>query len=320
MKEALLDYLKVKSIKHIDKGHKILTQCINPLHSDKSPSAFFNIEKQFFHCSSCGYHLNSEGLNKLLDIDIPPSEIKKLRFRQDRKKVKEIETPKQIFLPAKKSDFIKDYRGISKDTFSKVEAYFSEYDHFYGRRIIFLLRDYANKLIGFEAVSTSKLYYLEGGNGVVAWGIKKSLEGLVGKLIEQPKVLRNKGFDATKYFGFENLVRDKETLFITEGVFSALSILELGYNAVFNFGIGSIQDKLDIIKLKQIKKVILCGDNDEAGRKFNKESAKILREHKIKYGFWRYKPKYPNKFDANDILKISREELLEAIDYNIKFN
>lgn len=46
----------------------------------------------------------------------------------------------------------------------------------------------------------------------------------------QPKVLRNKGVDTSKLFGFEHLLGESDSAFLTEGLFSALSFWELGYH------------------------------------------------------------------------------------------
>ena len=163
-------------------------------------------------------------------------------------------------------------------------------DHYYKKRLIFPLYDYKGNLKGFDAVSTSK--------DIV------------------PKVLRSKNCDTSSFFGFENTLgesyfKEKDVVFICEGLFSALSFIELGYQGILNFGVGSIENKLEALYKKGIKKIFLVGDKDEAGWKFNSEVYHLLKKS-FKVKFFKHPFLADEKSDSNDYLK--KSNLQELID------
>lgn len=278
LKDKLIEYLEINDLKFIDRGDKISHCCLNPEHQETNPSSFTLLnETPFSYCSSCGFYLTTENLYELLDLGLDSnvlfiSQINSLLNKKDKKSIHK-EVP--IFLPIEEGKFEKDYRGISKETFEKVGAYYTIPNTYYARRIIFPIYDVENTLKGFEAISTNKKI--------------------------TPKVLRPKGILTDEIFGFEHLI-DSDTVFITEGLFSALSFIECGYSGVYNFGVGSIKNKIKKLLMKGIKNVIICGDNDEVGKKFNKESYQLLK-HNFNVCYFNYPYKSPDKYDTNDLLK-----------------
>lgn len=290
IKQNLLNYLEANNKKYTDRGDKVSHSCINPLHDDNNASAYTILsETPFSCCSSCGFSLNTEKLYSLLELGYDEKQF----FHQQIKNIlkqAELKLEKQIapvYLPIKDKDFNKTYRGISLETYKKVGAYSTFNETFYQKRIIFPVYNINNELVLFEAVSTNKNI--------------------------QPKVLRNKGVDTSTLFGFEHLLGESDLVFLTEGLYSALSFWELGYQGVFNFGVASIKDKIKTLHLKNIKNVILCGDNDEAGKSFSKECYHLLK-HNFNVTFFQFPYNFQNKGDANDLLKNDREILQECID------
>lgn len=280
-KEKFIMYLEENSIFYTDKEVKIIHNCINPNHLEENPSAFTSLTlgEEFSHCASCGFYLDTEQLYNLIDLGFDENllfinKITKL-LNKGSEKYKEVsQTP--IYLPIKEDDFTKPYRGISPETFSKVSAFYTFPDNFYGKRIIIPIRDIDNNLVSFEAVSTNK--------SIV------------------PKILRPRGVDTTGLFGFENMI-ESDTVFIVEGIFNALSFKEIEYDSLFNFGVGSIKQKVRKLIQAGVKRVVLVGDNDEAGQKFNNECFQILKKYKFRVITFYYPRDFPNKGDANDLLK-----------------
>ena len=290
-KEALITYLEANEVKFSDKETKLLCQCLSPTHEDNNMSAFIKLEEanEFFYCSSCKLSMNSVQLHNLISLGFDPNmswraQIDRILKQAEPKPEKQ---PTQIFLPIKEAVFDKPYRGISAETFEKISAYHTFKDSYYGRRIIIPIYNYKNELKSFEAISTSSKI--------------------------QPKVLRPKSIDTTNLFGFENLLGESDTIFVTEGTFSALSFWELGYQSIFNMGVASIKDKIKTLHLKGIKNIILVGDNDEAGRTFNKECYHLLK-HNFNVTFFQFPYGSLEKYDSNDLLKKDREILQECID------
>ena len=291
IKESLINYLEQNNLKYIERENKVSHSCINPLHDDNNASAYTILsETPFSCCSSCGFSLNTEKLYSLLEVGYDEKQF----FHQQIKNILKQAEPKlekelaQVFLPIKDKDFNKTYRGISPETYKKVGAYSTFIETFYQKRIIFPIYNIDKQLILFEAVSTNKNI--------------------------QPKVLRNKGVDTSTLFGFENLLGKSDSVFLCEGIYNSLSFMELGYDSVFNFGLGNIKDKIKTLHLKGIKNIILAADNDDAGKLFNKECYHLLK-HNFNVAFFQFPYNSPEKCDSNDLLKKKgREVLQECVD------
>jgi len=308
-KQKLLEYLETNDLKHKDSGNKVQHVCISPNHSEENPSAFTSFENEgeyYVHCSSCGFHLNMTQLVEFLGGKVD----KKLLFKNKMDKMfKEFKAKRElqeskpkndwknsIFLPPKYKDFKQNYRGISPKTFSKVSCFITDSNHYYKKRLIFPLYNYKKELQGFDAVSTSK--------DIV------------------PKVLRSKNCKTDNFFGFEDLLNQEDfkeanTLFINEGLFSALAFIELGYKAVYNFGVASIEDKLEVLYKSNIKQIVLVGDKDSAGFEFNGKSYHLLKKS-FKVKFFKHPWSASEKSDSNDYLKEDKQKLQELIDKTLK--
>lgn len=305
LKEKLIEYLETNNLKYRDSGEKLQHCCLNPNHIEVNPSAFTSFKEDnsyFTHCSSCGYYLNNEGLIKFLGGTLDTNLMFKSKMDKLFKQLKEKKAlslqPKEdniVILPPKDKPFKATYRGISSKTFEKVDAYITNEQNYYRKRIIFPIYNRKNELISFEAVSFDK-------------------EVL-------PKVLRPKLVNTTTLFGFENVIlnnyfKRNDTVFICEGLFSALSFIEIGYKGIFNFGVGSIENKLEILYQNGIKYVVLVGDFDKVGRKFNSECYHLLK-NSFKVIFFKFPWKESKeKFDSNDLIKL---DLLEkSVENTIK--
>lgn len=64
-------------------------------------------------------------------------------------------------------------------------------------------------------------------------------------------------------------------MFVTEGAFDALSVLEVGYNAASYNSSNNANNFIKLIEQKRpVSKIILCPDNDKAGN----VGANIIKE------------------------------------------
>jgi DNA primase len=290
LKETLINYLKEHDIKYVDKGDKLQCSCLNPSHDDKNPSAYVDLKEGYFHCSSCGYHLNKDKLIKFIGGEFDEVSFNISEFEKSLEELSKEEVPKRtkVYLPKKYKDFNIPYRGISKETFEKVKAYITLTTEYYGNRIIIPMIDVYGKERSFEAVT---------------------VKGATPKIL-RPKV-------DIDFFGLENLIEHDE-VFICEGIFNSLSFIDCGFSSVTNFGTGSALDKIGGLIKKGVKRVWLCGDPDSvnpktqksAGREFNKKLFYELRGmFEVRYFY------YPElDVDANDLHKQKR--LKEIIEYN----
>ena len=109
---------------------------------------------------------------------------------------------------------------------------------------------------------------------------------------------------------------DEAPVFITEGEIDALSIIEVGGQAV---GLGSTGNKRKLIEALKEKRtdniLILCLDQDEAGRKAEEELAEQLQSLNITYIEANIAG---GKKDPNEALTTDKEAFTEAVQKAIK--
>lgn len=105
---------------------------------------------------------------------------------------------------------------------------------------------------------------------------------------------------------------NEKPVFITEGIFDALSIIEAGAEAVSLNGTGNVPNLLQILKSKKTKNVIiLAGDNDKPGLKATAELAAGLRELNIPFIVENVSGQHK---DANEALTANKYQFVEAVE------
>lgn len=103
-----------------------------------------------------------------------------------------------------------------------------------------------------------------------------------------------KGYKSSLW-GLEHVKNDGSTIFLVEGIWDAISILQLGYTAVSCLGADPVPLKNQISLLKATHKVVVIADGDKAGRKL------------CKYGHDSYiceHGKDPNSLESSELEKI----------------
>ena len=127
---------------------------------------------------------------------------------------------------------------------------------------------------------------------------------------------RQKPFSKSKVgsihiFNLAALDNDTKPIFITEGEIDALSIIDVGGEAVALGSTAKVKSFLEIVKVKRpTRPLIIALDNDEAGEKAADELAAGLEALKIP--FYRNNPAGQYK-DANDALQANREAFRDAV-------
>lgn len=89
----------------------------------------------------------------------------------------------------------------------------------------------------------------------------------------------------------------EETAVIVEGVIDAMSWEMAGISAIAVGGAHISREQIDLIKRSRIRRLYLGGDNDEQGRKLNRQVAGALRGYVELYTV-----DYGTEKDANDVL------------------
>lgn len=115
-------------------------------------------------------------------------------------------------------------------------------------------------------------------------------------------------------------IRDSKTpIYIVEGEFDALSIIEVGASAVAIGGVSNIDTLIDELKRVRNEKrkykqslplLIIAMDNDPAGRKASEKLANKLDEFDFKYA--EYNPA-GNYKDANEFLQADRNAFIKSV-------
>lgn len=130
---------------------------------------------------------------------------------------------------------------------------------------------------------------------------------------EQQKAYSKSKAGALHLFNADALQTATKPVFIVEGEIDALSIIEVGGEAVALGTTSKVKALLDMLKTtKPSQPLIIALDNDEAGEKASSDLAKGLAELNIP--FYRYNPAGQYK-DANEALQNDRGAIAEAVEF-----
>lgn len=113
-----------------------------------------------------------------------------------------------------------------------------------------------------------------------------------------------------RVFNSRALWEAQKPIFVVEGEIDALSIIEVGGEAIALGGVGKNALRLLLEKRKPVQPLILALDNDKVGEKNNRELAEILDKLGITY--YRLDIFQPYK-DANEALNADREAFIEVV-------
>ena len=175
-----------------------------------------------------------------------------------------------------------DYINLCFDTLQKQETELS-------RKALAYLH---SRKITDETIKTQKIGFDLNSNSVVLPflnddGAKARFH--TGRSLEAETDLRYK--DAiTDYFckkcafGRNSLNANNPVLWITEGIFDALTLIQSGFSVLCKCGGGSKNITAEILNIcKDYEKIILAFDRDSTGEKYNREFAKSLFERRIQF-------------------------------------
>lgn len=132
------------------------------------------------------------------------------------------------------------------------------------------------------------------------------------ELTEKQKAYSKIKVGSIHLFNAKALQTATKPIFIVEGELDALSIIEVGGEAVALGTTTKVKSLLEVLKTKKPEQpLIIALDNDEAGAEANKELTEGLRGLKIP--FYRLNPAGEYK-DANEALQGNREALRQAVE------
>jgi len=306
-KQIITDWLDTQKLRWKQSGDGyLLCQCPNPEHDDSNESCFVSTMEGWLSCKACGFYVSPKTFTndsqELKDLHL------KSRFNDIINKLESkfqtINDKNTVFALPPAHKFPDEYRGLSKEFLSDINAFICLRGRFQDR-LIFPFYNIDNELVGYTG------RYI--GNST-----DKSI----------PKYMHSTGIQPSNHILFGKYMKDNNidtsTLIVTEGSQDALHLLQLGVAATPSLGFRTPSDNwvLEAIKLGT-DRVILCWDNDNAGVEkmlgnkqslFNKWKEKIpttlgLFDNKTK---WLYKSNFKDFGEAGEKI-IGSSSMLELM-------
>ncbi len=209
---------------------EVLVKC--PYHKEDTPSAYFNIGKGLFHCFGCGESRNAEQLAKDLDGQIS-----------------KVEYTLAINSKKNKTDF-NDFNFLPIAIDNKY----------------LIRRGVGNEQITFFQIrenNNSVFIPLKNKNGIIVGYQQRKTDDTFPKYVLHGEIPPLFPFDLVGDF----LNSDRKVVFLVEGVFGAIRLRLLGYDAFSIIGSTKVLNAKNFVEIASSlnKRIITLFDNDEAG-------------------------------------------------------
>jgi DNA primase len=250
-------------------GNDFVIHCLNPDHADSNPSLRVDRDSGLFHCFACGFGGNRNTLLKNLGIELTPQDFDELRIADLRNRAalsryfEDLVQPKTIErLPG--AAITEPFRGVAPEILAKIG--------------IIRNRRMGRILIPIEIGGHLRGY---------------TMRALFG---QKPKYIHSSDVKFSELlFPYDFIERQgiHKPIFLVEGPFDALGLINIGHLALCIFGVDSWSDKkLELLINLQPSKVIILFDNDEAGFdgriKLAKVTAKLFKTYIASSGSMQY--------------------------------
>lgn len=285
----ILDEKQIKYETNPNNVSELKIKCISGLHDDQNPSLQFNLDKNIFHCFSCGYSggykklLKDLGVNTFIEFDTKQGyKIKKLKDKLNDKYF-----PAEVKLP---TDIIKynfDFKGVAGNVIKEFGA-FTTRQHG--------LSDY----LCFPITQYGKIRFIEG------------RYKLLNVQTDSPKYLRKPANAMVRDLAFPlDKVQNKNHLILVEGLFDMLNLWQHGYkNSVCIFGTNNFdQPKAKLLDDHGVKKCTIFMDNDISGIRAAKSISALLETRDIETTIVTPPDgKDPGELNKYEIMKVFGEE------------
>ena len=264
---------------------EILISCTSGEHDDKSPSLSYSLEKNVFHCWSCGF---SGGITKFLEsigevTRIPVESKQPFKIQKLKNKIKAVIEVDEVKLPKTRQMFIGEFKNIKASVLKEFQAFTTE----------------ELQLHNYLCVP------------VYQFGKLKFIEGrYMGGVASQPKYYRRpqKGRVGNILFPLDK-VKNTNYVILVEGLFDMLNMWQLGYkNTMCIFGAANFgRAKLDLVDKIGVNRVDIMMDPDAPGQMAANKIQSLLDSKNI----YSRIVKLPLGHDPGDITKDIAEAVLK---------
>ena len=247
---AVEDLLTERKIAYQVSGRDVLVCCLNPDHDDKHPSMRIDRVLGIFNCFACGYRGN---LFKHYNVEASKVGIKREKLIRLITEIKS--SGVGLSMPEGYIEFYKDWRGISKETYKKFEAFY-HYEKDFSGRVNFPIKDSSGRIVAFQGRDESGT--LQSKYRFTPSKVKLPIYPIVQPL--QGRVI------------------------LVEGIFDMLNLHDKDLtNAVCCFGASNFNlDKLHNLQLSGVTGLDILFDADEAGRAGAEKIKKIAGEFPVR--------------------------------------
>ena len=302
------NYLRPKIEEYLEKKGIDLNKpfrCLNPAHNDKKPSMSYNKSGNNVHCFSCNatYSLFDligldYGLTNFSDIILKAGELFNIKIVNDA----DYQKPGADQRGQNKAEISRKETAIDFSLWPLASQNKTALDYLQNRGISKETADHFNL-----RYAPSLYFYEERGNSQ-AIVIPNSESSFNARNLNPSCKQRYSKKGSQRLFNIEALEKSEKPIFITEGEFDALSIIEKGGEAIALESISNLRALLLQAKQSQLKQpLIIAVDNDQAGQDALKseELQKLIADLKAE-GLNIYIPDlqklYNGKKDANEAL------------------
>ena len=263
---------------------EIMVSCTSGSHSDKNPSLMYNLEKNIFHCWSCGF---SGGATKFLEsigevTRIPIESKQPYKLQKLKAKIRKLIEIDDIALPKTRQQFIGEFKGINSSTLKEFKTFTTE----------------ELQLHNYVCVP------------VYQFGKLKFIEGrYMGNAQGQPKYYRRPQKVSVSEILFPlDKVKNTNHIILVEGLFDMLNMWQLGYkNCMCIFGATNFnRKKLELVERIGVIRVDIMMDPDAPGQMAADKIQSLLDEKNI----YSRKIMLPINKDPGTLTKQEAEALL----------
>lgn len=262
LKEQLVDFLEERNI-NIRKNFI----CLNPEHLESTPSMSYDARRDKVHCFGCGadYDIfNLIGIEYGLD-DFQSQFNKACELYDVEVEQNHTIKPKSVRTSQNKREG-EDVKMSTVDYYKACEAAVHQTNYFKSRGL------------SDETIRTFSLGYDAQNQRVV---IPVSREFYISRSVSGKGFYNPSGVKSTIY---HKTVKDRnKPIFVVESAFCALSIAELGGNAIALNSTNNSSQLIDLIQRESLYELrfILSLDNDDAGRKASYDLINELRKMNV---------------------------------------
>lgn len=277
-----------------DGGDNIMVSC--PIHKDgqeKKPSCGIHKQSGVVHCFTCGYSVTmSEMISNVFgynDYGVFGKSWLKKNFTEVA-----VEERKDIDIDLSRKELKREYYSYVPE--SVLDQYRYIHPYMYKRGLnddTIITYD-----IGYDKETDCITFPVRDRYGNCLFVARRSVhEKYFNYPVGQQKPL----------YGIYEMENSTSSVFVCESIFNALSLHQIGYEALALNGTGS-KDQIELLRRLPVRSIVLCLDNDDAGIKGMSKIANAIRNDKLLYTVT-----YKDKRDINDLLLDNElEDLLKT--------